>query len=256
MSGCLCQEIVARLFCLVLVTQVCTIAMVMGDLDLETVHLLPGRLWMKENVDMTLFVISKWSLEHVNMTNPEEGIMVKIVLKRKLMNELMTTYLPSILLIMITYATTFFKPFFFEAALSVNLTTMLVMTTIFIGVMQMLPSTAYVKMIDIWLIFGQLVPFTEVILLTIMEFYREGDGSGEAPDSGEAPGSGEMMRRNTQSINHHGKTRVIDLDLYKNEESDEETKTNQSKQEESKSEAKLKPKPKTNMLNRLKFLGE
>ena len=56
---------------------------------------------------------------------------------------------------------------------------MLVMTTIFISVMQMLPATAYVKMIDIWLIFGQLVPFAEVVLLTAMEYIREGDGSGE-----------------------------------------------------------------------------
>ena len=95
------------------------------------------------------------------------------------MNEMMTTYLPSILLMLITWATTFFKPYFFEAALSVNLTTMLVMTTIFISVMQMLPATAYVKMVDIWLIFGQLVPFAEVVLLTAMEYIREGDGSGE-----------------------------------------------------------------------------
>ena len=80
---------------------------------------------------------------------------------------------------LITYATTFFKPYFFEAALSVNLTTMLVMTTIFMTVMQMLPATAYVKMIDIFLIFGQLYPFAEVVLLTIMEYQREGDGSGE-----------------------------------------------------------------------------
>ena len=46
-------------------------------------------------------------------------------------------------------------------------------------VMQMLPATAYVKMVDIWLIFGQLVPFAEVVLLTAMEYIREGDGSGE-----------------------------------------------------------------------------
>ena len=74
---------------------------------------------------------------------------------------------------MITYATTFFKPFFFEAALSVNLTTMLVMTTIFISKMEGLPPTSDIKMIDIWLILCQLVPFVQVVLLTIKEFYRE-----------------------------------------------------------------------------------
>ena len=45
--------------------------------------------------------------------------------------------------------------------MTVNLTTMLVMTTIFIAVMDKLPSTAYIKMIDIWLIFGQLIPFAK-----------------------------------------------------------------------------------------------
>ena len=86
---------------------------------------------------------------------------------------MMTTYLPSILLMTITFATTFFKPFFFEAALSVNLTTMLMMTTIFLSKMESLPSTADIKMVDIWLIFCQLVPLTEDVLLTVKEYFRE-----------------------------------------------------------------------------------
>ena len=149
------------------------------SLDLETVELVPHLLWMEEKVDMTLYTITEWSLVHRNASNVSNGIKMMLTLQRKLMNEMMTTYLPSVLLMLITWATTFFKPYFFEAALSVNLTTMLVMTTIFISVMQMLPATAYVKMVDIWLIFGQLVPFLEVVLLTAMEYIRVGNGSGE-----------------------------------------------------------------------------
>ena len=89
------------------------------------------------------------------------------------MSDMMTTYFPSLLLMMITYATTFFKPFFFEAALSVNLTAMLVMTNIFISKMESLPPTSATKMIDYWLILCQLVPFVQVVLLTAMEFIRE-----------------------------------------------------------------------------------
>ena len=48
------------------------------------------------------------------------------------MNELLTTYLPSCLLLLISYATTFFKPFYFEAAVTVNLSVMLVTTNLFI----------------------------------------------------------------------------------------------------------------------------
>ena len=96
-----------------------------------------------------------------------------VVMKRKITSEMMTTYFPSLLLTAITFATTFFKPFFFEAALSVNLTTMLVMTTIFISKMESLPLTSDIKMIDFWLIFCQLVPFSEVVLLTAIEYLRE-----------------------------------------------------------------------------------
>ena len=95
------------------------------------------------------------------------------------MSELMTTYFPTLLLSAITFATTFFKPFFFEAALSVNLTTMLVMTTIFISKMESLPPTSDIKMIDIWLILCQMVPFAEVILLTAMEYNRGDDKKGK-----------------------------------------------------------------------------
>merc|ERR1719361_2682561 len=86
---------------------------------------------------------------------------------------MMTTYFPSILLTLITFATTLFKQIYFEASLSVNLTTMLVMTTIFISKMEGLPPTSETKMIDMWLILCQLVPFAQVVLLTAMEYLRE-----------------------------------------------------------------------------------
>ena len=142
-----------------------------GSGDKMSVILLPFNVTMEQPLDMTLFSITRYVL--VNASDPGRGIRMTITMKRKIMSEMMTTYFPSLLLMMITYATTFFKPFFFEAALSVNLTTMLVMTTIFISKMEGLPPTSDIKMIDIWLIFCQLVPFAQVVLLTAMEFLRE-----------------------------------------------------------------------------------
>ena len=112
---------------------------------------------------------------------------MEIVFKRRLTNEILTTYLPTILLLLIVFSTTKFKPFFFEAALMVNLTVMLVITTLFISVMEKLPSTSYIRMVDIWLIFGQLIPFAEVVILTFQEAYRNND---------------------EQRVNHHGHARV------------------------------------------------
>ena len=58
------------------------------------------------------------------------------------------------------------------------MTTMLVMTTIFISKMESLPPTSDIKMIDIWLVVCQMVPFAEVVLLTAMEYNRK-DSSNE-----------------------------------------------------------------------------
>ena len=137
----------------------------------SSVTLLPLNVTMEQSPDMTLFTVTNYVLVHAS--GPQGGIRMTITLKRKIMSEMMTTYFPSLLLMMITYATTFFKPFFFEAALSVNLTTMLVMTTIFISKMEGLPPTSATKMIDYWLILCQLVPFIQVVLLTAKEHIKD-----------------------------------------------------------------------------------
>ena len=140
------------------------------------------------------------------MSFPEKGIMMEMRFKRKVMSEMMTTYLPSILLMMITFATTFFKPFFFEAALSVNLTTMLVMTTIFISKMEGLPPTSDIKMIDIWLILCQLVPFTQVVLLTAMEYLRKDDKQGKD----QAGDINELQRSKTTMEEEMGESELLE----------------------------------------------
>ena len=148
----------------------------MSDIDNETIMLIAKDMRMRQETDMTCFSILNRELKQ----GLENRIQMLVVFRRKIMNEMMTTYFPSVLLMMITYATTFFKPFFFEAALSVNLTTMLVMTTIFIGKMESLPPTSEFRMIDAWLILGQFVPFIEVVLLTGMEYFRETDNTEKA----------------------------------------------------------------------------
>ena len=97
----------------------------------RSVTLLPRHVIMKQSLDMVLFAITDYDLVHAK--DPGEGIRMTITLKGKIMSEILLTYFPSLLLMMITYATTFFKPFFFEAALSVNLTTMLVNSNISIS---------------------------------------------------------------------------------------------------------------------------
>ena len=61
---------------------------------------------------------------------------------------------------------------------------------IYFSVMEKLPPTSYIRMVDIWLITGQLVPFFEVMLLTVTELKRYG----------------------ISAINHHG---FVRFEIYK-----------------------------------------
>ena len=101
------------------------------------------------DTELTQYYIQTWSLDyndHGDKNNilfylfiyflfkeiPSSGLKMEIVFKRRLTNELLTTYLPSFLLLLMCFATTFFKPFYFEAAVTVNLSILLVTTTLFI----------------------------------------------------------------------------------------------------------------------------
>ena len=144
-----------------------------------------------DDKDLVMFTITNLRLE-----KRKEQVHMVINLKRKIQTELLTTYLPTLLLLSITYATTFFKPFYFEASLTVNVTIMLVMTTIFMSKIEELPPTSDIKMIDIWLIFCLLVPFAFTLVQTAIECYREDDKEKQDEQGAESRqgGDGEVLK--------------------------------------------------------------
>ena len=131
-----------------------------------------------DDKDLIMFSITDLRLE-----KRKEQVHMVISLKRKIQMELLTTYLPTLLLLSITYATTFFKAIYFEASLTVNLTIMLVMTTIFTSKIEELPPTSDTKMIDIWLMFCLLVPFAFTLIQTAIECYREETADAKRPQA-------------------------------------------------------------------------
>ena len=114
--------------------------------------------------DLKMFTIK-------NLTLSKSGNLVKmeITLKRNMSKELLTTFLPMVLLLLVTFTSIFFDKSMFGDALAINLTIMLVMTTIFTSKIEELHPSSDTKMIDIWMIGCLLVPFTEVVLRTVIE---------------------------------------------------------------------------------------
>ena len=67
------------------------------------------------------------------MSNKDKN-QVSVILGRGLLAISLTTYIPTLMLIIISHVTNFFKPSYFEAAVTVNLTTLLVLATLYITV--------------------------------------------------------------------------------------------------------------------------
>ncbi|TRY70496.1 hypothetical protein TCAL_02367 [Tigriopus californicus] len=142
-------------------------------------------------IDLTQYFIKGWQIYESEMAPNLDSVIVEIALGRRILSEIMTTYLPTTLICIVAFSTNYFKAFFFEAVVTVNLTSLLVLTTLFISVSNSLPKTAYIKMIDLWLLFCLLIPFLEVIIHTFIDSLRLEDD---------------------REVNHHGKATPIDGD--------------------------------------------
>merc|ERR1719320_4754 len=169
-------------------TQYCKLVM---SIDKTFISFHKKDLEMSGPVELMQYTVKNWIIEETST-----GVVVTLVLGRKILNEILTTYLPTFLLIIIIHSTNYYKDFFFEAIVTVNLTGMLVLCTMFVSVSSNLPVTSDIKMIEVWLIFSLLVPFTEVLLHVYMDSLREED----------------------RGINHHGKPRKVDGDDEKDDD--------------------------------------
>ena len=147
--------------------------------------------------DLTMFTITNLTLKEEETANM---VYMALKLKRKVATELLTTYLPTILLLLITFTTIFFDKDLFGDHIAVNLTIMLVMTTIFTSKIEELPPTSDMKMIDIWLIFCLVVPFLEVILRTAIECMNCSCHICEPKDANKAKDEKEDKRKEADAI--------------------------------------------------------
>ena len=162
--------------------QLCTVDMVMAGSAAKFIDLLPGNLSYSGAKELSQYYIMDQEIVAAEIKG-KAGVKVSVILGRKLLGNILTVYVPTILLNIIGHSTNYFKSFFFEAVVTVNLTCMLVLVTMFISVSGSLPKTSYIKMVDYWLIFTLLLPFVEVLLHTYMESLNDDED---------------------RTINHHG----------------------------------------------------
>ena len=113
----------------------------------------------------------EYTVESIEMVLKSRNYLtIEITLKRMFQYHLAATFLPTILLVMITEMTLFVDEKHFEVAIMIHLTTMLVMHTLYQGLQSFMPRTAYLKFIDIFLLYGVIVPFTTFTVEVVSKF--------------------------------------------------------------------------------------
>ena len=156
-------------------TQVCSMEFVIEESIKEIVDIVIGNLTYSGPLELTQYFIKKRIFSKRTDGQEMKVTFVSIFLGRRLLSIILTVFVPTLILNVVGHASNYFKEFFFEAVISVNVTAMLVLTTMFINVSNNLPKTAYIKMIDVWLLFNLIKPFNDILVTTYIDYLRSDD---------------------------------------------------------------------------------
>jgi len=97
-----------------------------------------------------------WVLHRFLLRSNSTNLQVWLYFCRKIYYHLSNTYLPTMSLLAIGELTMFYGH---DMGVSLSLTVLLVMYTFYQSISASIPKTAYLKLLDYWLIFCLLVPF-------------------------------------------------------------------------------------------------
>ena len=95
---------------------------------------------------------------------------LSIHIKNKLVSIFMVTYLPTILINIINQLTNHINgDSKYDLIITVNITSMMVLASIYLSVSASLPSTAVMKPVEVWLLFNLAYPFLVIFVNIILQ---------------------------------------------------------------------------------------
>ena len=152
-------------------SQICSID-VSGPINLQNeIELIPSVIkytGLSKTLPQFQFSINK-------IQGNENGTLVQgfIHLIRIPFYHILCTYIPTCCILTIAVVTMFIDESHFEATIAVALTAMLVLYTLFQSISANMPPTAYLKFLDIWLIFCLIMPFIIFLIEVAWELSQQ-----------------------------------------------------------------------------------
>ena len=75
--------------------QVCTVNLIVRKLETSVMKITPHIITMESETVLTQYIITNWTLAYNNASNVDMGIQMTVVLKRRILNAILTVYLPT-----------------------------------------------------------------------------------------------------------------------------------------------------------------
>lgn len=79
-----------------------------------------------------------------------------------------STYVPTFLMVVISYSTLYFDLNDFNDRIMVSLTALLVLATLFTQISEITPKTSYLKLLDVWFVVTIFISFSIIIILVVI----------------------------------------------------------------------------------------
>ena len=109
-------------------TQKCSVVLILKGNRGKFVQMMLDEMNYLGPIDLAQYFVKETKITEYEVPPNIAAVKVDIVFGRRLLAAMLTTYLPTILICLVAFSTNYFKPFFFEALVTVNLTSLLVLT--------------------------------------------------------------------------------------------------------------------------------
>ena len=117
-------------------------------------------------------ILSEYEVGEITYGNgsffQRSSIEIEIKLKNMYVYFIISTYIPSLLLVIISYLPFWFDLDDFGNRVMVGITSLLVLAALFTQTSSVLPSTSYLKLIDIWFLCCILLDFFMIVLIVLV----------------------------------------------------------------------------------------
>ena len=137
----------------------CSVEFYISGVANNMTDLIPGNLTDQGPSSVGQYRVRGWGMTARTLQGGNSGIRLTVQLGRNLVSILLVTYLPTVLMNLVNQVTNYIQSEGnYELVISVNITCMMVLASVYLSVSGSLPPTAAIKTVEIWLLFNLTYP--------------------------------------------------------------------------------------------------